>query len=85
MKQVKVNKKKNKTASSDGGGGTGRFPAINLLHDPQAAAEKVFRRLRQSKQRFEVIRSRFPAFRVLFRLPFGGVGRARTIGACGVR
>lgn len=52
-KQVKINKKKNKAAHSDN---SGLFPAINLLHDPQGMAEKVFRRLRQSKQRFEVNR-----------------------------
>lgn len=52
-KQVKVNKKKNKAALSDESNG-GLFPAINLLHDPQGTVEKVFRRLRQSKQRFEV-------------------------------
>lgn len=52
-KQVKVNKKKNKAALADDSGG-GLFPAINLLHDPQGTVEKVFRRLRQSKQRFEV-------------------------------
>lgn len=53
QKQVKVNKKKNKAALSDESNG-GLFPAINLLHDPQGTVEKVFRRLRQSKQRFEV-------------------------------
>lgn len=52
-KQLKVNKKKNKAAISDESNG-GLFPAINLLHDPQGTVEKVFRRLRQSKQRFEV-------------------------------
>ncbi|CAN0118252.1 unnamed protein product, partial [Hapterophycus canaliculatus] len=52
-KQVKVNKKKNKAALSDESTGS-LFPAINLLHDPQGTVEKVFRRLRQSKQRFEV-------------------------------
>lgn len=52
-KQVKVNKKKNKAALSDESS-NGLFPAINLLHDPQGTVEKVFRRLRQSKQRFEV-------------------------------
>lgn len=54
-KQVKNNKKRNKAASVDDAGGSGLFPAINLLHDPQSTAEKVFRRLRQSKQRFEVL------------------------------
>lgn len=53
QKQVKTNKKKNKAALSDESNG-GLFPAINLLHDPQGTVEKVFRRLRQSKQRFEV-------------------------------
>lgn len=48
-----MNKKKNKAALSDESTG-GLFPAINLLHDPQGTVEKVFRRLRQSKQRFEV-------------------------------
>jgi protein SDA1 len=32
----------------------GLFPAINLLNDPQGVAEKVFKRLRSSNERFEV-------------------------------
>jgi hypothetical protein len=32
----------------------GLFPAINLLNDPQGCAEKVFKRLRSSNERFEV-------------------------------
>lgn len=53
QKQVKANKK-NKAMLADESANAGLFPAINLLHDPQGTVEKVFRRLRQSKQRFEV-------------------------------
>lgn len=56
-KSMKMNSKKaraGQSANGEGGNG-GLFPAINLLHDPQGTAEKVFRRLRQSKQRFEVM------------------------------
>ncbi|CAN0280857.1 unnamed protein product, partial [Phaeothamnion confervicola] len=43
-----------KEKDKDSGNGGGLFPAIMLLQDPQGTAEKVFRRLRQSNERFEV-------------------------------
>ena len=44
--------KKNKGKEGTGAGPV--FPAIQLLHDPQGLAEKVFASLRAGKQRFEV-------------------------------
>ncbi|KAG5183588.1 SDA1-domain-containing protein [Tribonema minus] len=50
-KQVKERKKKLNAVDEEK---AGLFPAINLLNDPQGTAEKVFKRLRGSSERFEV-------------------------------
>lgn len=75
-KSVKINSKKARASQSAHGEG-GLFPAINLLHDPQGTAEKVFRRLRQSKQRFEVMECIPESF--VLRPPIDRVGVAPNL------
>jgi protein SDA1 len=50
----KLRKAQEKKESSDGTGSVPLFPAILLIHDPHALAEKLFKRVRQSCERFEV-------------------------------
>lgn len=51
---AKLRKAQEKKEAADGTGGIPLFPAIMLIHDPNALAEKLFKRVRQSCERFEV-------------------------------
>ena len=52
-KQMKNISKIQKSKENDQAKATPLFPAIQLIHDPQILVEKVFKRLRQSGERFE--------------------------------
>jgi protein SDA1 len=51
---AKLRKAQEKKETSDGTGAVPLFPAILLIHDSHALAEKLFKRVRQSCERFEV-------------------------------
>jgi protein SDA1 len=54
QKQVEQNAKLRRENQKQTGANVPLFPAIQMLHDPQALAEKLFKKLRQSGERFEV-------------------------------
>jgi protein SDA1 len=54
QKQVERNSKIRKNKETKQSGITPLFPAIQLIYDPQSLAEKLFKRLRQTGERFEV-------------------------------
>jgi protein SDA1 len=53
-KQREKNDKKERDHVKKLAGAVPLFPAIQLLHDPQSLAEKLFKRMRQTGDRFEV-------------------------------
>lgn len=55
QKQIEHNSKLRRENQKQGADATPLFPAIQVLHDPQTLAEKLFKKLRQSGgERFEV-------------------------------
>jgi protein SDA1 len=54
QRQVEHNAKRTREQAAKAAEAVPLFPAIQLLHDPQALAEKVFKKVRQPGERFEV-------------------------------
>jgi len=54
QKQIEHNAKLRRDSQKGGAVALPLFPAIQMLHDPQSLAEKLFKKLRQSGERFEV-------------------------------
>jgi protein SDA1 len=52
--QVEHNAKLRRDNEGKASESTPLFPAIQLIHDPQALAEKLFKKLRQPGEKFEV-------------------------------
>jgi protein SDA1 len=54
QKQIERSSKQRREQEKKVHESTPLFPAIQMLHDPQSLAEKLFKKLRQSGERFEV-------------------------------
>jgi protein SDA1 len=54
QKQIERNAKQRRDNQKDNTVAQPLFPAIQMLHDPQTLAEKLFKKIRQSGERFEV-------------------------------